>query len=234
MKKNNIVLVLMVGIFFSCAGSKETTTEKKDNVFTYWVDSSTVACTGVAPMRCLRVKKGELFEDLEWTYFYSPIKGFDYKPGFLYKLQVREEKIPLDQVPADASSIRYTLVKILEKTPQKGIQLNDIWVLEMLGDIEIPASKGRNRTPQIEINLAENRFFGNDGCNNIMGGLKLVDAEKLEFGMIAGTKMACLNMQNSYKYTQALGKTKTYKIEGLKLYFFDAGGKELLQFKKVD
>jgi len=234
MKKNKIVLVLMVGIFFSCVSSKETTSKKEENVYTYWIDSSTVACVGVGPMRCLRVKKGELFDDLKWTYFYDTIKGFDYQPGYTYKLQVREEKIPLNQVPADASSIKYTLVKMLEKTQQKGLQLNDIWVLEMLGDIEIPASKGRNRTPQIEINLAENRFFGNDGCNNIMGGLKLVDAEKLEFGMIAGTKMACLNMQNSYKFTQALGKTRTYKIDGLKLYCFDSEGKELLQFKKVD
>lgn len=234
MKKNNIVLVLMVGIFFSCASSKETSTEKKDNVFIYWVASSKKPCQGVTPMQCMLVKKGE---NLEWSYFYDVINGFNYEPGFLYKLKVKEEQIPLDQVPADASSIRYTLLEIVEKTAdttsKSYTRLHDIWVLEKLGLSET-FKENNSKQAHIEINLTKNKFFGNDGCNNIMGGLKRVDAANLEFGIIAGTKMACPDMQNSYKFTQALGETKTYKIEGLKLFFFDMDGKVLLQFKKVD
>jgi len=232
MKNNSIVLVLMVSVFFSCVSSQEAS--NNNDVFIYWVGSHTVSCSGVAPMQCMLIKKGDDFDTLKWTYFYDHIKGFDYQPGYVYKLKVKEEKIPLDQVPADASSIEYTLIEMLEKTIQKGTQLNDIWVLEKVRNKEFSKPTAGSRVPQIEINLSENRFFGNDGCNNMMGGLKLVDDKKLEFGMIAGTKMACPDMQNSYKFTQALGETKTYKIEALKLFFFDVEGNELLQFKKVD
>lgn len=234
MIKNNIVLLLMVTVFFSCACSKESTDINEENVFTYWVGASKVPCTGVGPMQCMLVKKGVDFDALKWTNFYDTIIGFDYKPGYVYKLKVKEEKIPLDQIPADASSIKYTLIKVLEKNLQPGTLLNDIWVLEKIGTTKIAVGSGRNRTPQIEINLAQNRFFGNDGCNNMMGSLKLVDDKNLEFGRIAGTRMACTDMENPYKFTQALAKTKTYTIENLKLILLDIDGIALLQFQKID
>ncbi len=236
MKINNMVLVLMVSVFFSCACTKKSTVQEKDDVFTYWVSGSKEPCQGMVPMECMMVKKGADFEKHEWTYFYDAIDGFNYTPGFTYKLRVKEEHIPIDQVPADASSIRYTLVELLEKNiDMKGVYatgLHDIWALEKLGNVAV--SKKNTRQPDIEINLTKNKFYGNDGCNNIMGGIKLVDSRRLEFGGVGSTKMACPNMEDSYAFTQGLEKTKTYKIENLKLYLFDANGGLLLQFRKVD
>lgn len=77
---------------------------------TFIIASETADCTGVAPMKCLQVKeKGS--ED--WQNFYSNIEGFTYQPGFEYTLKVRTEKI--ENPPADASSIRYILVKEVSK-----------------------------------------------------------------------------------------------------------------------
>lgn len=232
--KNKIVIMLVLSVIFSCACSKETSNTNEENVFTYWIGSSTVPCTGVAPIQCMQVKKGADFDALEWTYFYDTIKGFDYKPGYVYKLKVKEEKIPLDQVPADASSIKYTLIKMLDKKLQTGTLLNDIWVLEKMASGTIPNKDGIGRQAQIEINVSKKKFYGNDGCNNMMGAILKVDSENLQFSGVGTTKMACPDMGNSYKFTQALEKTNSYKIDGLKLFFFDVNGKELLQFKKVD
>lgn len=78
---------------------------------TFIVASQTVDCIGVAPMKCLQVKEKE---SDSWGNFYTNIEGFTHEPGFEYVLKVKTEK--LTNVPADASSIKYTLVKQVSKT----------------------------------------------------------------------------------------------------------------------
>lgn len=70
-----------------------------------------VDCMGVAPMKCLQVRE----VGGQWMNFSSPIEGFDFVEGFRYKLIVMQTKI--ENPPADASSIRYQLVQLLDKMP---------------------------------------------------------------------------------------------------------------------
>ncbi|WP_082376990.1 DUF4377 domain-containing protein [Chryseobacterium indologenes] len=76
------------------------------------VGSQTVDCSaGAGRMKCMQVK-----EDASgsWTNFYSQIEGFTYEPGYEYVLKVKTEKIA--NPPADASSIKYTLIEQVSKT----------------------------------------------------------------------------------------------------------------------
>ena len=68
-------------------------------------------CVGVAPMKCLLVRQN----GGDWRNFYAPIEGFDWVEGSRYRLQVKVSKIA--NPPADASSIRYQLVRVLDKMP---------------------------------------------------------------------------------------------------------------------
>jgi len=72
---------------------------------------------------------------------------------------------------------------------------------------------------------------GSSGCNDI-SSTYTTDGINLSFGPMIATKMACPGDGES-KFLTALGQATNYKIEGLKLYML-AGGKEKLQFKKVD
>lgn len=78
---------------------------------TFIVGPETADCTGVAPMKCLQVKEKQ---EENWTNFYSNIEGFTYEPGYEYILKVKTEKIA--NPPADASSIKYTLIRQVSKT----------------------------------------------------------------------------------------------------------------------
>ena len=69
-------------------------------------------CTGVGSQTCLNVRESE---DAEWTLWYDGIEGFEHEAGYDYRLLVRETTV--EDPPADASSVRWTLVAILEKTP---------------------------------------------------------------------------------------------------------------------
>ncbi len=93
----------------------------------YTIASQTADCTGVGPQKCMLVKKGNA---TDWEYFYSRIEGFNYEEGFEYELDVRE--IPVENPPADASSIRYELVNVISKTSKTSENLPpDVTVQKM-------------------------------------------------------------------------------------------------------
>lgn len=79
---------------------------------TIYVGPELVECTGVGPQMCMQIKESP--ED-DWQLFYDQIEGFDYEPGYDYELVVRVEDV--ENPPADASSLRYTLVEEVSKTP---------------------------------------------------------------------------------------------------------------------
>ena len=107
-----LAIILTTLVVASCSILK-TNKSKTDTI---WVNSEKVDCTDVSPMECMQVQFAESPGD-EWQNFYSQINGFTFEEGYVYKLEITQTKLPKEEVPADASNIRYDLVKVLEKTP---------------------------------------------------------------------------------------------------------------------
>ncbi len=104
MKKIFILIILALPLFiWRCTSSS--------NITRYVIASTCVDCMGVAPQKCMMVKKGDA---TNWELFYSKIEGFDYEPGYEYVLDVKEEV--QEKPAADSSSIKYYLVKQISKT----------------------------------------------------------------------------------------------------------------------
>lgn len=111
MSKSLIFFSLLFGIFLYSCG----TTERMTNKIIY-LGSETKTCdAGVIKKECYQVKWTKNQED--WEYFYNEIQGFEYEEGYFYTLKVKVERI--DNPPADASSLRYHLIKELEKKKVK-------------------------------------------------------------------------------------------------------------------
>ncbi len=70
-----------------------------------------VDCFGMVAMKCLQVRE----TGGQWGNFFAPIEGFDFKEGSRYRLQVKVSQVA--NPPADGSSLRYQLVRVLDKTP---------------------------------------------------------------------------------------------------------------------
>lgn len=64
----------------------------------------------------LLVKTGD---DISWRAVYSGIEGFDYEPGYEYRLRIKAEQ--LANPPQDGSSVRYTLLEQISKTPATSV-----------------------------------------------------------------------------------------------------------------
>lgn len=77
---------------------------------TIFVASEQRSCQGIIQQSCFLTKANE---NGSWELFYNEIKGFDYEEGFEYKLLVSEKE--LNEVLADDSSIKTTLIRILSK-----------------------------------------------------------------------------------------------------------------------
>lgn len=238
MKKLPIFILFISLIAFGCAkiennGAVIGDISLQSNEHIYWVNSLKYECVGVGPMQCLQIQKGKKLKPDDWTLFYLSINGFEYEQGYVYKIVVKEEAIPSEHLPADSASIRYSLVKTLEKRRDDTLRLNDIWALETISGKPLDLKNSQQR-PVLEINLRERRIFGNDGCNNFNGGIKHLTADKIMFSAIASTMMACFDMDISSRFHQNINNVQAYSLKDLKLYLFDSLGNELFVFKKID
>lgn len=108
MKK--IITIIFAGLLAACSTNSDQVDSSNESAknMVVTVAAEKVDCVGVAPMKCLVV---------DGSLFYEPIKGFDFKSGYNYQLEI--ERIQLytkDTVPADANLYEYRLIKVLSKT----------------------------------------------------------------------------------------------------------------------
>ena len=106
---------------------------------TIFVGPEKAECVGVGPMECYLVKENP--ED-EWQYFYDPIEGFEWEAGYTYELRVAV--YPVENPPADASSLRYELLEVVDKveTPAQSTAITAyIRIEEPAAGAELDASK---------------------------------------------------------------------------------------------
>lgn len=110
----SVLLGFGTGAIAGCVSTPENSEEPVPDaeLVTLFVGPEKVDCVGVAPQKCLQIRYSP---DEDYQLFYSPIEGFEHEPGYDYELLV--QKTPIENPPADASSIQWTLVEIVSQTP---------------------------------------------------------------------------------------------------------------------
>ncbi|MBC7922380.1 MAG: DUF4377 domain-containing protein [Ferruginibacter sp.] len=106
----HLLLSCLLAFTVACKQKAATTASPE---ITLRVNYYKTSCTGEGINECLLVQQDPLIGTDQWQYFYAPIEGFDYQPGFVYDLRVRTEQV--ENPPPDASSLRYILVKVVSK-----------------------------------------------------------------------------------------------------------------------
>ncbi len=106
------------------------------------------------------------------------------------------------------------------------------WRATTIDGAPVPAVEGRAGTPEIRLEPADKRVSGTDGCNRLMGVYTL-DGEKVSFGPLAGTKMACPPpiMDLASAFTTALTATTRWSITDGALVLSDEE-RERLRFER--
>ncbi len=111
-----------------------------------------------------------------------------------------------------------------DKSPLTGTE----WVLfEMYGEMFVPAS-GKNVT--LRLDSDKKSINGKAPCNTY-GGPYTKSSNKISFGELYATEMACDELDKETIYFSQMRKVYAYQISGDKLYLFDSGGMVILRYK---
>ena len=217
-KKTIIFTILLLLIFpnINAQAKNSIAKENKINITTVLINSKTEKCLlAEVAKECLQIKYNK--QQANWDILYQKIIGFKYQQGYFYELKIKTEKI-LSKTQ-NTSITKMTLIKIVKKKKENiGLSLNNQWIISSFGyndKIETPNLKN------IYITLDEklNTLSGSGGCNNLMGKFTL-EGNKISFGKIASTMMACDNMQQESKFIRALESVTSFKIEGCELFLY--------------
>jgi heat shock protein HslJ len=236
--------VLLIAVACSPTGGQEpvagqptteAAVEGQGEMKTLFVGPELVDCTGVAPMQCMQVREDP---NGEWQLFYNTIEGFTFEPGFTYELRVNVETIA--NPPADGSSLKYTLVEIVNQTaateslaPEANGLSGVRWVLVStvnaagetvmaLADSEVTAEFG-----------PDGQMAGSAGCNRYFASYT-VDGGNLTIGQAGSTMMACepvAVMEQEAQFLAALGTAATWQVEGDTLTISNAAGAPVATFQ---
>jgi|TARA_B110000285_G_scaffold185695_1_gene210736 hypothetical protein len=105
---------ILILLFISIQACSEDTPEENVIRTKIRVNFYTELCTGIILQQCYLIQENDNIGGNDWQLFYDLIEGFDYVPGYIYDLDVSINEV--DDPPADTSSLRYTLNRILSKT----------------------------------------------------------------------------------------------------------------------
>ncbi|HSB24795.1 MAG TPA: META domain-containing protein [Burkholderiaceae bacterium] len=109
---------------------------------------------------------------------------------------------------------------------------NTTWKLTWLRGKAVVAAD-RAREPQLVLQPEQHRVAGSGGCNRIAGGYTLA-GDRLTFGRVAGTLMACPDgMEQERAFLDALGEVARWRIDGQRLELANSRGDLLLRFDAV-
>jgi heat shock protein HslJ len=197
------------------------TTSCDKNKIIYVADNM-VACEGVSEQKCLQIKENK--ED-EWTLFYDTIEGFEYKEGFLHKIEVTISKIK--NPPSDGSKLKYKLNNIIYQEPSPVKSAQNLLSVKKWKAKSIVGLDSLVISPTIIFDEAANTISGNAGCNNY-GTTYIKKDNLLSFGLVISTKMMCTNMNIEKAFMNCLAQCKSYKITDDKLVLYDKTKAELM------
>jgi heat shock protein HslJ len=107
---------------------------------------------------------------------------------------------------------------------------NTYWKLTRLGDTAVTVAS-QQREPHVILNSESRRVGGSGGCNRLIGNYEL-HGDRLAFGQMASTRMACLEgSATEQAFLEALQHVHTWKITGQHLELFDAAGTLVARFE---
>jgi copper homeostasis protein (lipoprotein) len=87
------------------------------------------------------------------------------------------------------------------------------------------------RAPTLQLDPSDHRAFGSGGCNSF-GGSYTLDGDRLGFGPLISTKMACATgMETEQAYFAALAEVRSWQVIGERLELYGAGGGVLARFE---
>lgn len=217
------LLAVVAVIFNSSCAERQTNS-------TFWVNSYKTHCdAGAGKSECMLISKTKDLSNPNWQLFYSNIDGFNFEEGYLQQLEVKTTVLPKNKVPADASSVQYSLIKVLNKMQDPRQALNGTWNVQTINGQPLSDAK---YSPYLTVDMDKNNISGSDGCNTYVGNIDNITANNFQTKPIANTRKMCIDMTTPNSFMQALNSVSTYSVDNGVLTLYDASNSPVLTFNK--
>ena len=113
-----------------------------------------------------------------------------------------------------------------ENLPLEGTQ----WKLTEMEGTANPAFSAEADTFHITFDAAKKMVYGAGACNRLFGPYELEGENVVDIERLAGTMMACPNLDLESRFTKLLEEVDSYRIDADRMALLD-DGKEVLVFK---
>lgn len=107
------------------------------------------------------------------------------------------------------------------------------WKLIELQGEPITTKEGQKKEMHLIIKKDGNIINGHSGCNSFRGTYTLNEGNRLSFSQLAGTLMACINMEKETAFMEVLRTVDNYAIQGKILSLNKARMAPLAKFEAV-
>jgi hypothetical protein len=134
-----------------------------------FIGTEKIKCIGVGPQECYLMKENP---DDEWHTFHDSIDGFEWKIGYIFKLRVAVHQV--ENPPADAASLRYELIEVVDKV-ETSVQPEGTETYIRIGKPTEGAALDANK-PIVVRGMGAGLFEG-----NVV--VKIVDADGVELAL---------------------------------------------------
>lgn len=121
---------------------------------------------------------------------------------------------------------------LLSKNPTDTQLENHRWVLSELMGLAVTNKPGQ-KAAFLQFDNENARVSGNSACNNFFGSYELRNGNRISFGQLGSTMMACVDMQTESTFLQVLQKADNYAIKDDTLSLHKARMAPLARFKRV-
>jgi len=197
-----------------------------------------VSCNMPDQMTCFLVKKD--IED-NWILSTENIIGFDYQPGYQYRVKVKGDKVE------DELGIRrkvYKVVEVLEKVDKKkgkttASQNKSNSTRDAFSLIEFTSNQSEIGIPDEEItmiwNKAKSEISGFAGCNSYYGSINIYKEDSVAIGPLGATKKMCADKSVAAfesDFLKALESTTQLRINEERLILSNASNTTITFQKK--
>ncbi|MEJ5262331.1 MAG: copper resistance protein NlpE N-terminal domain-containing protein [Ignavibacterium sp.] len=110
-------------------------------------------------------------------------------------------------------------------------RLSGKWIMTEMNGVEPDNNNLMKGLPVFEFKLTDKKFSGHAGCNNLASSIE-VSGNRIRFGKLISTKMACPDMSLEKKVTDLLNDNSlTFKIDDMNLTLESDSGVKMF-FKK--
>lgn len=139
-------------------------------------------------------------------------------------------------IPLDTNGERNKNKAVLKKegannAPTTNLPITETrWIVKELMGKQVEVNADKSKPFFIQLRASDNRVVAFAGCNSIAGPYEITEYNRLKFGNLMSTMMACANMETEAALSKVLDETNSYKISGKRLQLLSESAKPLATF----